>query len=219
MRDPVSPVIDEPAATDVESRPRAAPPLPPEWAREVPAMATGGFRTFVLWPIAVLGWVVAASLLIYSHGQADRVRTTQDDMRSKVGALTHDLTLARTVQDYLSTPNLKILPFRPLRPVPANSLVTLIMSPTYLHVVVVARWLAPLQNNQVYAVWARGSSGTYTPLGVLAQKGPTGDYAAVVAGKHAIASYRDVYVSVEYGQLEGKPGGPLLFGAHIARQG
>jgi hypothetical protein len=218
MRDLASPVADDPDGIVVESqpaRPRPAPPLPPEWTRKDPVPASPGPRTATPIVIAAIGWIVAAALLIYSHGQADRVRTTQEDMRSRVAALTHDLTLARTVQNYLSTPNLKVLTFRPLRPVPANSLVNLIMSPNYLHVVVVARWLGPLQPNQAYAVWARGTRGTYELLGTLVQKGPAGDYAAVVVGQHPISTYHDLYVSLEYGQQGRKPAGPLLFGARI----
>jgi hypothetical protein len=188
-------------------------PEPPEWAHEERRGMIGFLRYGLPWTLAVVGWIVAAALLTYSHGQSDRLRTTRQDMQAQLDTASRALTSAGMVQSYLLVPNVRVLRFQPQGHVSSRSALFLLMAPNYLHGVVVGHRLRPLTHGQAYAVWARNADGHFVPLGALLATGPDGDTIAAVSGKAPLEQYQGIYMTIESNAAVHVPSGPLLFSA------
>jgi hypothetical protein len=196
---------------------------PPRWAQPggSPRWSRLLFRT-VPWSAAVTGWLLAAAFIIYSHGQSDRVTAQQQDYQAQIATLTQQLRTtgqqyadAKTVQDYLSTPGLRVVPLTYMAGVARHTTVSLVMAPQFAHAVVVARGLAILPAGKIYAVWARGSGDLYVRLGDLTTHGPRAEGVSLVLGPHAIDTYRTVGVTIERQPVSNQPSTPLVFAATL----
>jgi hypothetical protein len=196
---------------------------PPPWARPggEPRWSRLLFRT-VPWTVAVLGWLVAAAFIIYSHGQSDRLATQRQDYQARIDALNRQLSTtqqqlaaAEIIQGYLPTPGLRVVPLKYMAGVARHTTLNLLMAPHIAHAVIVARGLAILPAGKTYAVWARAGKGLYVHLGDLTTGGPRAEGVSLVLGPQAIDTYRTAGVTIESQPVPDQPSTPLVFAATL----
>jgi hypothetical protein len=135
--------------------------------------------------------------MIYSHGQADRVRTTQQDSQAKVSKLTQALSAALIVQDYAATSGVKLLSFSPLQPLGGSSILSVMTAPRDRQGVLAARRLPVLQSGQFYAVWGRRQDSHYELLGTFVPGSRDASVAQVLEGTLSLDLYSAISINIE----------------------
>jgi hypothetical protein len=170
----------------------------------------------VPWTVAVIGWLVAAGFIAYSHGQSDRLRTTRHTFSATIDSLQRQVLQANEVQGYLSTPNIQIVTLYPPHPNHWQASVTLLLSPHYATALLVARGLPALPPRRVYGIWIRGDGGLYIRLGTLTISGARREGVAVVVGPRTFEHFTSVELTVEASTATGQPTAPVICRASIA---
>lgn len=192
-------------------------------AREAPAWAQPETRApwarlllqTVPWTAAAIGWLVAALLLIYSHGQSDRIATSKLDDQVQIDDLTAQRNNALTVQQYLATPGVRVLPLLYKAGQAPHTTVNFILASGYAHGVIVARGLRVLGSDRAYKVWALQAGGTYVGIGSLVTSGPRAEGVSLVVAPAALNTYTMLGISLERLPLHAQPTGPLIFAGRI----
>lgn len=202
-----SPPAPEPVAAPQPRRPRPTIHLQP-WVADLL------LRTLP-WTLAVIGWLVVAALVIFSHGQADRINTMNQDDQATIAALTGERDRAEVIQQFLLTPGVAVAQMTYQAGSAPHTNVVLFEIPGYIHAVVGARGLAVLPKGMIYAVWARHGHGPYISLGMLTTSGPAAQGVAVVVAPMPIDQYSEVGITVEHLPLPQQPGRHLAFVARL----
>ncbi|HWE63914.1 MAG TPA: anti-sigma factor, partial [Chloroflexota bacterium] len=132
------------------------------------------------WTVAIASCVLVAFLLVYSHGQSDRIRTMGQDDQLLIASLTAQRNQAETIQQFLLTPGVTVLPLIYQAGQAQHTYVGLFEVPGYIHAVIGARGLAVLPKGMLYQVWAQQRQGAYVALGTLLTAGPLAEGASVI---------------------------------------
>lgn len=201
-------------AGTIEPPPWALPDRRPRWERVL-------FRT-IPWTLAMAGWLVAIVFIIYSHGQNDRLRTERQGAQAQLASIAgqlrstqSQLDSALSVQAYLMTPRLQVVPLTYMAGVARHTSVSLIVGQHYAHALMVARGLAVLPQSTSYVVWAKASRTQYVRLGVLTTSGPRAEGATLLAAPAPIDGFRAVGLTIESGAAPNQPSTPLVFAATL----
>lgn len=169
----------------------------------------------VPWTLAVIGWLVVAALVIYSHGQADRITTTSQDDQATIASLMGQRDQAETIQQFLLTPGVVTVPMVYKPGVAPHTNVVLFEVPGYIHAVVGARGLAVLSKNKTYAVWARKGQGPYVAVGTLTTAGPRAEGVSVVVAPLPFDQYSEVGITIATLPVPKQPAQHLAFVATL----
>ena len=161
------------------------------------------------WAAAIAGWLLALVLLSYSHGQADRITTMQQDERTRIRTLSDAVQRAQTIQSYLYTPGVTAAQLTYEAGKAAHTVVMLYYAPGYAHALLTARGLAVLPSYKIYRIWALTPSGTAAPLGRLITAGPRAEGSSVIAAPQVLDHYAAIGVSLEP-QVVSLPAKPIL---------
>ena len=191
---------------------------PPTWARTDPDPWWKDLLLRVVpWVAAAVGWTFVAMLVIYSHGQSDRLATEAADTQSQVASLRAQRDRAQVVQGFLATPGARVVPLIYQAGKALHTTVSLIIAPGYIHGVVVARGLAVLDTGHTYGVWGRTISGAVVSLGSLSTSGVRAEGVSLIVGQQTLDTYKIVGMSIDRTGTLRHPDGPLIFTARIAQ--
>ncbi len=162
------------------------------------------------WTVAVLGWIVAASFIAYSHGQTDRLRVTRQSLTATITSLQFQVTQASAVINYISTPQIQVTAFQSPHLTRWGASVSLLYSAHYATALLVARGLPVLPADRAYTIWARGDGGPYIRLGTLTIKGARHDGVAIVVGSRSFEHVSSVVLSIERNPATRQPGAAIV---------
>ena len=171
------------------------------------------------WVAAVVGWTFVVMLVIYSHGQSDRLATAGSDTQAQIASLRAQRDRAQVVQGFLATRGARVVPLIYQAGKALHTTVSLIIAPGYIHGVVVARGLAVLDTGHTYGVWGRTLSGAIVALGSLTTSGERAEGVSLIVGKQTLDSYKIIGMSIDRVASLRHPDGPLIFTARIAPAG
>ena len=173
--------------------------------------------TFVLpWTLAIIGWLIASSLLLYSHGLSDRVRTTRSVYQRQIADLNTEIAQSQALRGYLLIPGVEIEPLKNWVSATSSTRVQLVRAPGYAHGIVIAHHLAPPPSGDVYVVWAETQDHVYQSLGTFVTSSPDGDALLVVAADQPINQLLEMGISVEPSPKQAAPTTALLFTAVLS---
>ena len=193
---------------------------PPTWARTDPDPWWKDLLLRVVpWVAAAVGWTFVAMLVIYSHGQSDRLATEAVDTQSQIAGLRAQRDRAQVVQGFLATPGARVVPLIYQAGKAFHTTVSLIVAPGYIHGVVVARGLAVLDTGHTYGIWGRTISGAVVSLGSLTTSGTRAEGVSLIVGQQTLDSYKIVGMSIDRTGTLRHPDGPLIFTARLAQFG
>lgn len=168
------------------------------------------------WTVAVIGWIIAIGFIAYSHGQADRLRTTRQSQTATIASLQRQVAQEGTVQDYVSTPNIKIMPLHSPLLTRWKASASLVFSAQYATALLVARGLPLLPKSRAYTIWVRGDGGPYIRVGTLTLSGVRHNGVAVVVGPKAFEHFTTVVLSVEHSPATQQPSASIVGTAPIS---
>lgn len=193
---------------------------PPTWARTDPDPWWKDLLLRVVpWVAAAVGWTFVAMLVIYSHGQSDRLATAGIDTQAQIASLRAQRDRAQVVQGFLATRGARVVPLIYQAGKAVHTTVSLIIAPGYIHGVVVARGLAVLDAGHTYGVWGRTVSGAIVALGSVTTSGERAEGVSLIVGQQTLDSYKIVGMSIDRVASLRHPDGPLIFTAQIAPVG
>jgi hypothetical protein len=182
----------------------------------LPALWTRILLHSLPWTAAVLGWILAAGFIVYSHGQADRLRANRQTLTATIGGLQSQLAQASVVQNFVSTPQIQVVALQSPRLAHLRASVNLIYSAQYATALLVARGLPFLPRGRVYTIWVRGDGGPYIRLGTLTIRGVGHNGVAVVVGPRTFEHYTTVELIIESSRASRQPATSIVGTAAIS---
>ncbi len=185
----------------------AAPPDPREpagrgrWASAAMAAA---------WIAAVAGWAVSAALLAYSHGLSDRVRVTRVNAQKELAGVKGQLAKYATLRDYLTSPDLRILPLKNWVSATSKTRVELITRQGSSQGIVLADKLAAPPSGEIYVIWLKPRDQRYRRIGTFTTN-PAGEGIAQVNSTFPLGDFPLLAISVEPSPVPRMPTSAMLF--------
>ncbi|HEY8284992.1 MAG TPA: anti-sigma factor [Chloroflexota bacterium] len=189
--------------------------LPPR-RRSAARVLLRGFTFLLPWAAAIIGWLIVASLLLYSHGLSDRVRTTRDADQARISDLNSQIAQSQALRGYLLIPRVAIEPLKNWISATSSTRVQLVRAPGYSHGIVIAHHLAPPPSGDQYVVWAENQDHVFQSLGAFVTSSPGGDALLVVAAAQPLDQLLEVGVSIEPTPGPPAPTSALLFTAALS---
>ena len=175
-----------------------------------------GFTFLLPWAAAIIGWLAAGSLLLYSHGVSDRVRTTTDTYQRRIAGLNSQIVQTQALRGYLLLPRVAVEPLKNWISATSSTRVQLIRAPGYAHGIVIAHHLAPPPSGEQYVVWAETQDHVFQSLGTFVTSKPDGDALLVVRAAQPLDRLLEIGISIEPTPGPAVPTSALLFTAALS---
>ncbi|HXT35447.1 MAG TPA: anti-sigma factor [Chloroflexota bacterium] len=188
----------------------------PPRRRSLARVLIRGFTFLLPWAAAVVGWLAAGSLLLYSHGVSDRVRTTTDTYQGRIAGLTSQIAQTQALRGYLLLPRVAVEPLKNWISATSSTRVQLIRAPGYAHGIVIAHHLAPPPSGEQYVVWDETQDHVFQSLGTFITSRPDGDALLVVGAAQPLDRLLEVGISIEPTPGPTAPTSALLFTAALS---
>jgi hypothetical protein len=162
------------------------------------------------WIVAIAGWIVAASAILYSHGLSDRVRVTRVNSARDIAGLKKQLSGAALLRAFLTSPDLSILPLKNWVSATSNTRVELITRARSSQEIILAQNLAAPLSGEIYVVWLKVENHHYQRIGTFAT-GPHGQGLTILNAAFPLEDRSTLGISEEPLPAPNAPTTPLLF--------